>query len=587
MTALSRESDLNWPTILFILILLVIVLIPSSNLAEAQSTKARTDLSVNPENIIFSDDSPKEGESITITIVIENNGETDLNNILVSVMIDDKVLAHEIIEFLRSKDSSEMKLNWSAEEGRHTVKVFIDPNNEIEEVDELNNHASKSIDVEKRLDFRIIFVAGTIFVIAYVIIVTERIHRAVVAMGGAIVMLFAGIYLGFFNQHEAFNSIDFNTLGLLLGMMIIVGVLMETGFFEYIAIKTFKKAKGRMWEIMLLFSVVTAILSASLDNVTTVLLIAPVTISLAVAMKVNPVPFLIAEILASNIGGAATLVGDPPNIMIGSQAHITFNEFIIYLAPIVIIVFLVSLLMVEVIFRKELRVKVENIDKIMAMDERKEIKHRSLLRKSLFVLGFTITLFVFHDTLGLEPSIVALTGASLLLLISLLHPDVALRRVEWSTLVFFAGLFVIVGGIEHAGIIELLAEGALALTGGNLILALLVIIWVAALASAIVDNIPFTAAMIPLIFTLEKSFELGDFAINPMWWALALGACLGGNGTLIGASANVVVAGISERQGHPISFIEFTKIGMVVMAVTVTIATVLMILFTMFIWPLF
>ena len=429
--------------------------------------------------------------------------------------------------------------------------------------------------------------AAAVLLVSYALIVTEKVHRTVAALAGGALIVTLGPFIGLIDRaryptevHFMREAVDWNTIGLLLGMMIIVGILKDTGIFEFIAVKTAKLSRGDPWRIMLLFASTTALLSAFLDNVTTVLLIAPVTVSITLSLRLNPVPFLISEVLASNIGGTATLIGDPPNIIIGSGAGLSFNAFIFNLAPIVFVVFLASLLFLRYIFREHLSQKPENIAEVLAMDEWDQIKDPVLLKKSLAVLAFVIILFFLHSALHLEPSTVALLGAALLLILSFEHPDKALHQVEWSVLLFFAGLFVIVKGVEEAGLIEGLAHMAVKLTGGNLVVAMFVILWVSAVASGIIDNIPFTATMVPLVHSMSSSPELAaqiaQVGGNPLWWALALGACLGGNGTLIGASANVVVAGISERMGYPISFKEFLKYGAPVTFLSVLISGVLL-----------
>ncbi|NOZ58563.1 MAG: ArsB/NhaD family transporter [Euryarchaeota archaeon] len=429
--------------------------------------------------------------------------------------------------------------------------------------------------------------AAAVLLVSYALIVTEKVHRTVAALAGGALIITLGPFFGLIDREEypseihfMSEAVDWNTIGLLLGMMIIVGILKDTGIFEFIAVKTAKLSRGDPWRIMLLFATTTAILSAFLDNVTTVLLIAPVTVSITLSLKLNPVPFLISEVLASNIGGTATLIGDPPNIIIGSGAGLSFNDFIVNLGPIVLVVFGVSLLFFKYVFRSHLSQKPENIEEVLAMNEWDQIKDPVLLKKSLAVLGFVILLFFLHSALHLEPSTVALLGAALLLLITMEHPDRALHQVEWGVLLFFAGLFVIVKGVEEAGLIEEVAMLAVDLTGGNLVVAMFVILWVSAVASAIIDNIPFTATMVPLVHSMSTSPELAaqiaQLGGNPLWWALALGACLGGNGTLIGASANVVVAGISERMGYPISFKEFLKYGAPLTFITVFISGILL-----------
>ncbi len=424
--------------------------------------------------------------------------------------------------------------------------------------------------------------ALAVLVVAYALIISEKVHRTVAAMGGGVVILFFGRNLGIFSGKEIHflaEAVDWNTIGLLMGMMIIVGILKDTGVFEFLAVKAAKISKGDPWRIILLFSAITAFLSAFLDNVTTVLLIAPVTISITRALNLNPVPYLISEVLASNIGGTATLIGDPPNIIIGSGAGLSFNDFIINLAPIVVIVYAITMFFFRFSFRDELSQKPENLEAVMSRNEWDEIRDYLLLKKSLAVMAFVIVLFFLHSPLGIEPATVAIAGAFLLLLLSKKHPDEALHQVEWSVLLFFAGLFVIVSGVERVGLLEKAANFAVDLTHGNLAVALFVILFVSALASAIVDNIPFTATMVPVIHEMSASPQLSAQIAqhgNPLWWALALGACLGGNGTLIGASANVVVAGISERMGYPITFKKFLSYGAPVTILSVVISGVIL-----------
>ena len=425
----------------------------------------------------------------------------------------------------------------------------------------------------------------------YAILVTEALHRMTLALFGAALTIVVGITVGLFPPEETVGfvveSIDFNTIGLLLGMMIIVGVIAETGVFQYAGIKAAKKAKGDIWKIMLLFSILTAIVSAFLDNVTTVLLMVPVTISIARVLSINPIPLIIAQALASNVGGTATLIGDPPNIMIASATGLTFNDFITRLAPEIIVVFLISISVMKLLFRNYLKQKPETLERLRELDENAELGDRGLIKKSLSVLGGVIVLFVFHGALNVEPSVIALAGAGFLLVVTRVTPEIALGHVSWTTLVFFAGLFVIVSGIEHAGVIEFLAGKAIAITGGELIPTVVLTVWMSAFASAFVDNIPFTATMIPLIQSVSSdpvfAEQIGRFATNPLWWALAIGAGLGGNGTLVGASANLVSAGLSERMGYPITFKEFFRVGFPYMLVTTAITSALLIAMVLFI----
>lgn len=412
-----------------------------------------------------------------------------------------------------------------------------------------------------------VIVAITVFLLTYAVIITEKLHRMVVAMFGAVVM----IILGIIGQEEAVKAIDFNTLGLLIGMMIIVGITRRTGIFEYLAVKAAKQAKGEPMGILVMLSIITAIASAFLDNVTTVLLIVPVTFSITRALDVNPLPFLIAEILSSNIGGTATLIGDPPNIMIGSSVGLSFNDFVLNLAPVVIVVQIATIFAFKYMYRNDLHVDDALKAKIMSFNELDEIKDYALLRKSLFVLGLTILGFVLHGWLHLESATIALAGAILLLVITREEPEDILLAVEWPTIFFFVGLFVIVGALEHVGVIRWVAEESLKLTGGALAPTAILILWLSAIGSAFVDNIPFVATMIPLIKAMG---QLSGMDLMPLWWSLALGACLGGNGTIIGASANVIVAGLAEKNGVVIGFKQFMKAAFPLMLMSIAISHV-------------
>ncbi|MTI71154.1 MAG: ArsB/NhaD family transporter [Firmicutes bacterium] len=417
-----------------------------------------------------------------------------------------------------------------------------------------------------------VYISTFIFISTYFLIVSEKINRTSAALLGACMMLGLKIV----SQEYAFDSIDFNTIGLLIGMMIIVTITKKTGVFQYIAIKSAKLAKGDPWRIILLFSIITAISSALLDNVTTVLLIAPVTLVITDTLKVNPLPFLIPEILAANIGGSATLIGDPPNIMIGSATKLGFVDFVLNLAPIVIIIFVITLFILKLVYKRQLTVTESLRQKILNFNENKSIQNVLLLKKSLFVLALTIVGFTLHQFVHLESATIALIGASILLVISKLDPEEILFEIEWTTIFFFAGLFVLVGGLEKVGIIDSIAEHLVLLTKGNLMLTALIVLWVSAIASAFIDNIPFVATMIPLIKSIGAMSSLN---ITPLWWALALGACLGGNGSLVGASANVIVAGFLEKTESRLSFIEFLKIGFPIMIISIILSTIYLLLF--------
>jgi Na+/H+ antiporter NhaD/arsenite permease-like protein len=408
-------------------------------------------------------------------------------------------------------------------------------------------------------------VAVFVFLFTYALIVDERIHRAVAAMIGAAIVIFLHIV----PWDSLLIYLDFGTIFLLMGMMIIVNTARTSGLFEYIAIRTAKVARGSPIKVLILFSLVTALSSAFLDNVTTVLLLTPMLLTIAKLMKLNPLPYLIAEIFASNVGGAATLIGDPPNIMIASAAGLTFNEFLMVMAPIALIDLGIVLLMMFLIYGRSMKVEPHERDVMMKamenLDENAAIQDRSLFKKSIVTILLVVVMFFFHSLLGLEPAEVALIGAAIILFWSREPPELILEKIEWPALFFFGGLFIVVGALVQTGVISQIASAMVGLvsTTGE---AMILVVWFSAVASAIVDNIPLTAAMIPLIKDLGTTME-----IYPLWWALSVGACLGGNGTAIGASANVVVLGISEREGINISFLDFMKLGMAVMVITVAV----------------
>lgn len=411
-------------------------------------------------------------------------------------------------------------------------------------------------------------IALGLFLIIYCLIVSEKIHRTIAALGGGLLM----IAFGFLDQESAIHHIDFNTIGLLTGMMIMVAITSETGLFNYLAIWSAKKVKGSPLQILVILSLITAVGSAFLDNVTTVLLMVPVTFSITRQLHVTPMPFLISEILMANIGGTATMIGDPPNIMIGSAvSEISFNDFIFNLTFITAVIGVVTISILVFLYRRQLVATGESRKRLMEIDERELIKDVPLLVKCLFVLFLTILGFFIHQIIDLESASVALAGAVLLLLIAgQKHLEGALAQVEWSTIFFFIGLFVLVGGLMETGVIENFAIQAMHITKGELVGSSLLILWMSAIASAFVDNIPFVATMIPMI----KEFgEMGMTNLEPLWWSLALGACLGGNGTLIGASANVIVAGLASREGHEISFFMFFKMAFPLMLLSIIIST--------------
>ncbi|MEN6317734.1 MAG: ArsB/NhaD family transporter [Syntrophaceae bacterium] len=427
------------------------------------------------------------------------------------------------------------------------------------------------------------WIATVIFLLSYVLIVSEKIHKTIIAIFGAALM----IVLGIVTQNDAFYSlelgVDWNVIFLLVSMMTIVNIMKPTGVFEYIAIKSAKLAKGEPFRIMATFSVVTAILSAFLDNVTTVLLIAPVTLFICQALELDVVPYLITEVLASNIGGTATLIGDPPNIMIASKAQLDFMAFIYHLTPVIIITMIIYIITLKLIFGKRLTVREDLRQRVMAMDENGAIKDPVLLKKSLVVLAVTMTGFIFHGMLHLEPATIALAGAGLLLLISgIKEPHHILAEAEWATLFFFIGLFIIIGGVIKVGLIKWLSIQVLEITQGNMQATSMIVMWFSAFASAIIDNIPYVATMNPLIIDMAKQLWpnlsgtelLHHPDLMPVWWSLALGACLGGNGSAIGASANVIIVGLAEKAGNPISFKKFLLYGVPFMIQTVIISMI-------------
>ncbi|GAA6490336.1 MULTISPECIES: ArsB/NhaD family transporter [Gordonibacter] len=407
-------------------------------------------------------------------------------------------------------------------------------------------------------------VSIAVFVIVMAAIMTEKLHRSLAAIVGA--MLVLALHVLPFDA--AMEHIDFNTLGVLLGMMLFVSVVKLSGMFEFLAIKAARLAKGEPWKVMLLFVLLTAVLSAFLDNVTTVLLIGPMTLTVCKLLDVNPIPFFMTEILASNIGGTATLIGDPPNIMIGSAAGFTFFDFILYDAPAVVVILAAVLVVFYFLYGRKMHVNEEHRARIMELDEHAMIKNKRLLKQSYVMIGLVVVGFMAHGALGLESSVIALGAAGIIMLISGESIEEALANVEWTTLAFFAGLFVIVGAMAETGVIEMLAHALIDATGGNVFVTMLVLLVGSAVISSFLDNIPFVATMIPILLAMEST----GMDVTPLWWAVSLGACLGGNGTLIGASANVVLSDISKKNGHEITFVQFLKSGFPIMLLTVVIA---------------
>ena len=421
------------------------------------------------------------------------------------------------------------------------------------------------------------WVATAILVATYVAVMTERVNRAIVAGIGACLMIVVGVL----DQNAAIQGVDFNTIMLLAGMMLLVGITRRTGLFEYLAIRSAKFVGARPAGILVGLAVATAFISSLLDNVTTVLLVVPVTMAITKELKVSPYPFLFAEVMASNIGGTATLIGDPPNIMIGSAAHLTFNDFVINLTPVIILVLVINSVALHLIWGKSFKATEADRQRVLAMNERELITDPVLLRHSLSVLGAVLLAFILARAIHLEPGTIAMFGAAILILLdnwphSAEHQTrkvhASFSDVEWITLFFFIGLFVVVAGVERTGLISRVAHWVLDATHGSLPLASSVILWSSALLSAVVDNIPFVAAMIPLIREVGPQLAGGPHLVNVLWWSLSLGACLGGNGTLIGASANLTVAGLAERQGVPFSFWTYTKTAFGLMLLSIVVA---------------
>ncbi len=429
-----------------------------------------------------------------------------------------------------------------------------------------------------------VVISALVLVIVYGLIAFDLIHRTLAAFLGASIVLFISTTVGTFNRdyyllsfEDAIEAIDFNVIFLLMGMMIIIAIMRRTGVFQWTAYKSYELAGGDIWRLTVILMLVTAALSAFLDNVTTVLLMTPVTIEIALILRISPWALIFPEIMASNIGGATTLIGDPPNILIGSASGLGFNAFVVNMGPIVLISMVVLLGMMWLFFGKEYKKKrAKNVPELLErLKKEYRIEDRTLLTQSLVVLGFVVILFVFHEKLKMELSIAAMTGAVILLIISRVHIGEMLEEVEWPTLVFFMMIFIIVGAAEKTGLMPAIAESVWQLSGGDITLAVIIVVWVTGSMSAIVNNIPFTAAMLPVVAFLDQSIG-PDTAV--LWWALALGADFGGNATLIGASANVVAAGIAERSGHAIRFMDFLKIGAPVALVTMLLATAYLLL---------
>lgn len=413
--------------------------------------------------------------------------------------------------------------------------------------------------------------AGSIFLLTFIAILREHVDRTIIAMAGAGLMVAVGLVFGFYDQEAALDSIDFNTLGLLLGMMILVGMLAETGFFQFMAIYTAKRSKGNQWRLLVILGAITTVLSMILDNVTTLVLIAPVSILIAEIMGVSPVPFLISLALLSNTGGVATLVGDPPNILIGSAANFSFNDFLIRLTPIVVVAWIFAILLLRRLFKADLSKESQDVDALEQLDETKAIHDATALKRILIVLAGVVLLFFLHTAIHLSPAAVALLGAAAALI--WVQPDVEkiLDKVEWSVLLFFGALFVLMGGVDASGLLGQIATSITGLAQSNLLTSGMIIIWGAAILSAVVGSIPFTIVMIPII----QSLSAQGVDVVPLWWALALGAGFGANGTPIGSTANVIAVKLSERTREPITTQMWLRTGLPVMVLVCLVATIL------------
>lgn len=412
-------------------------------------------------------------------------------------------------------------------------------------------------------------VAVAVFLIVILLIISERVHRTAAAMAGAVVLILTGVM----SADKALSYIDFNTIGVLVGMMIFVAIVRRSGMFEYIAVRAAKAVHGDPWKIMVAFTLITAVLSAILDNVTTVLLVGPMSIAIARMLKIDPVPFLMGQILASNVGGTATLIGDPPNIMIGSAAHLSFMDFLENTGFAVLFILVVLILLMKIVYEKKIELGTVDTGAIEKLDPSKSITNRALMKKGIIVLICVIVGFMFHDKLGIESSVIALTAAAVMLIIGREDVNEAIQDVEWTTILFFMSLFVVVGGLTETGIIKELASKIIDATNGHPMVTMLVLLWASALLSSILDNIPFVATLIPLILAMQAD----GIDVTSFWWAISLGACLGGNGTMIGASANVVLSDISTKHGYPITFKSYLKVGMPFMLLSIVIATVFLV----------
>ena len=408
--------------------------------------------------------------------------------------------------------------------------------------------------------------AIVVFVLVMGAIMTEKLHRATAALAGAVLLVICGVMTG----KQAIGYIDFNTIGVLVGMMIVVAVIRTTGMFEYISIKAAKAAKGDPWKILIAFVLITAILSAFLDNVTTVLLVGPMSIAIARMLEINPVPFLMMQILASNVGGTATMIGDPPNIMIGSASGLSFMDFITNTGAAAVLIIIAQIIVMKFLYKEQLESGPINKTSVMNLDPDKSITNRKLMKQSIAVMVLVVIGFIIHDKLGFDSCMIALGAAAIMLIIGHQEVDQIISEVEWTTIVFFMSLFVVVGGLERTGVIHSISSWLISATEGHYILTMLVLLWASALLSSVLDNIPFVATLIPLVLTMQQQ----GMNVEAFWWAISLGACLGGNGTMIGASANVVLSDIANKHGYPITFKSYLRVGFPFMLMSVVIATV-------------
>ncbi|MBU0596173.1 ArsB/NhaD family transporter [Candidatus Bipolaricaulota bacterium] len=418
------------------------------------------------------------------------------------------------------------------------------------------------------------------FVLVYIGIFIEKVHRTIIALSGAALMIALGSWFGFYNTHSAFASVDFDTITLLMGMMIVVGLFKETGFFQYLAIRAAKLARGRPWLLLVYLGLVTSVVSMVLDNVTTIIIVVPVTVSVADVLGISALPFLMGEVLLSNIGGVATLIGDPPNILIGSAAGFGFLDFIVHLAPVVIVVWIASQGLLLLIFRRELKHQPSNVDRLMGMDARRAIVDPLTTRRMLIALAATILLFFTHEAIGLDPGIVALIGACIGLLWVKPNFDDVLKDIHWDVLLFFISLFIIVGGLEASGALAVLGRSITALTEHGVYLAVIAVLWISALASGVISNVPFTIAMLPIL----KGLAVQGVAVAPLWWALALGVGFGANLTPLGSAANVMIVSLSESLGDKLTFRRWLSQGTLIGFLGCAVGTIAIVAAVTFGW---